>query len=377
MVVCLGRLSRTKVKSAISCMTDLHCFDLDGTLVKSEGFHYEAYMRAGVCEISFDEYTRCDTDMTSDPVVYARKKAIFLQLIEGLEFMPGMQSVWENTPHPKCIVTHSDRETLTRIMDILPVLKDADLTITRDECQRHKPHPDAYIRAIRHFPQCRRVIGYEDSYKGYVALVRSGALAYKLWPANDPVGTMFEKYHEGLESLKHTIRSTLDGVMPIVTKCTGNVYLSGIGKCGYVCEKSVSTWQSLGIPCHFLNILDASHGGFGILRPGDVIMYISNSGRTSELVQCSSYVKKEFPDVTQVGFTIKPGGTLCVDYTFQVAHSVHEIDSINMAPTTSSMVFMALLDILGVTIAESQGLTVAKFQRNHPGGELGKKSVAK
>jgi len=106
-------------------------------------------------------------------------------------------------------------------------------------------------------------------------------------------------------------------------------------------------------------------------------MYISNSGRTSELVQCSSYVKKEFPDVTQVGFTIKPGGTLCVDYTFQVAHSVHEIDSINMAPTTSSMVFMALLDILGVTIAESQGLTVAKFQRNHPGGELGKKSVAK
>ena len=360
---------------------ELHCFDLDGTLIDSERFHYQSYIQAfreyGIDEISFENYIRCDKVLTSDSNVYSRKGEIFSTYIPDMKFMPGMKEFWNSIPHPKCIVTHSDRSTLDKIMEVLPELKQTDACITRDVCTRHKPYPEAYMRAIEKFPACRRVIGYEDSYKGYVALVRSGSLSYKIHPFEDPVNTIFEKYHEAFESLKHRTRDTLDVLAPIIKQCRENIYLTGVGKCGYVCEKNVSTWQSLGIPCHFLNISDAFHGGFGILRNGDLIIYISNSGKTSELVECSRYIKNEITCVSQVCLTINPHTDMCVDKHIQIADNIHEIDSIDMAPTTSSVIFMTMLDILGVFVAETNGLSVSKFQKNHPGGELGKRIVAK
>jgi D-arabinose 5-phosphate isomerase GutQ len=360
---------------------ELHCFDLDGTLIQSERFHYQAYMQAfrefGLHEVSFEEYIRCDKVMTDDPNVYARKSELFTERIPCIQFADGMKNFWESVPHPKCIVTHSSRETVDKILKVLPELGQADMIVTRDICARHKPYPEAYIHAIEQFPKCRRVIGYEDTYRGYVALVRSGATAYKIRPIEDPINTVFEKYHEGLESLRVHARESLAIIIPEIQKCRENIYLTGVGKCGYVCQKSASTWQSLGISCHFLDVSDAFHGGFGILRNGDLIVYISNSGKTSELVECSKYIKHHITCVKQICLSMKPASDMHVDTHVQIAENVHEIDSIDMAPTTSSMLFMAMLDLIGVTIAEGNGLSITKFQRNHPGGELGKKSVAK
>jgi hypothetical protein len=92
-------------------------------------------------------------------------------------------------------------------------------------------------------------------------------------------------------------------VIPIIKNSINNIYLTGIGKCGHICKKSVSTWQSLGISCNYLYIPDLFHGDFGILKNGDIIIYISNSGNTDEIINCSKYIKNNFK-ITQIGFTI-------------------------------------------------------------------------
>lgn len=182
-------------------------------------------------------------------------------------------------------------------------------------------------------------------------------------------------YIKYISKLKQSFKLPINSIINILEGTNNNIYITGIGKCGHICKKSVSTWQSMGISCHYLNLPDLFHGDFGILKENDIIIYISNSGNTSELINCVSYIKNNF-NILQIGLTINKINQLSnyVNYSFTISDNIIEIDNINMAPTLSSVIFMMFLDMLGIYIAEKNNVTIEKFQLYHPGGELGKKS---
>jgi arabinose-5-phosphate isomerase len=154
------------------------------------------------------------------------------------------------------------------------------------------------------------------------------------------------------------------------------VYLAGIGKSGLVARKSASTWQSLGLPCHFLNAPDMLHGDIGVLRPGDAILYISNSGNTEELVQITRYIKTNKPAIEQILVTNNPTpiAASTVDRVATIGASKFiEADAASCAPTVSSVVFMIFLDMLGIRLAAAGMATKDAFKQNHPAGDLGKR----
>jgi HAD superfamily hydrolase (TIGR01509 family) len=407
---------------------DLYLFDLDGTLINTEELHYQAYNLSldffkTNHQFTFNEYCKyahysdksmkefIETNFSiSYEKFYQKKKNFYLDLLIDINLMPGVENflniLFQNNIKT-CIVTHSDRETINFILSKLPILNKIDVIITKNDYINKKPSPEAYILARSKFDKCFNPIGFEDSYKGFISLHKSNITSVfvgdqkypflkELNPKNyidsftnilnlkintispdyfNYLDSTFDKYIKSLNSLKSYMPLILDQIIPLVKSCTGNIYISGIGKCGHVCKKSVSTWQSLGISCHYINIPDLFHGDFGILKHNDLIIYISNSGNTDELISCAQYIKDYFK-ICQVCFTINPNSKInsIVNFNFQIANNLTEIDNINMAPTTSSVLFMSLLDIIGSKIAIDNNLTIEKFKLSHPGGDLGKKT---
>jgi arabinose-5-phosphate isomerase len=152
-----------------------------------------------------------------------------------------------------------------------------------------------------------------------------------------------------------------------------NIYLSGMGKSGYVCKKSASTWQSLSIKCSYIDLPNLPHGDFGIFRDGDIIILISNSGNTDEIIYILKYLKNNLnKKITTISIVANKDSEMEKLSTFTyILENIQEADLINMAPSTSSLIFMSLLDGIGVNL--KQNITVEDFKINHPAGSLGKK----
>jgi D-arabinose 5-phosphate isomerase GutQ/beta-phosphoglucomutase-like phosphatase (HAD superfamily)/NDP-sugar pyrophosphorylase family protein len=407
---------------------DLFLFDMDGTLVNTENLHYKAYQQAFnyfkiPIGLTFDEYCKYahyNESLMENYVakysdikyadIYTKKKFFFIQLLDfDLKFIDGAENLLTklfSLNKKTCIVTHSDSEIIKKICTLLPILNKITKVITKNDYKYKKPFPECYIKALNFFPECVNPIGFEDSYKGYTALFSSGITSVYIGPSeyyyykdiapnntfvdfncidwtsiksnhntyNNYLDLSIDRYTESLDLCRPQMKIIISQIIPLIKNSKSNIYLSGIGKCGHVAKKCVSTWQSVGISCHYLNIPDLFHGDFGILQNNDIIIYISNSGNTEELIKCCSYIKNNF-NVLQICFTIKMNNDIkkYVDFHYNLAiQPILEIDTINMAPTTSSILFMTLLDIIGVKLGEEKGLTIEKFRLTHPGGELGK-----
>ena len=417
---------------------NLYCFDLDGTLIDSELIHYKAFMDTFTAlnlpvKLAYDEYCSYAHHNESSLKNYVnknlnskydyesfsmRKREIYLSYLDdNLKFIPGADTFLSNLLSKgisTCIVTNTDRDIMEKICSILPLLRRVNLILTSDDYINKKPHPECYIKALKHFYDAKNdicAIGFEDSFKGFMALCHAGItpvlinsdqyVLYNEMKAqnsfadftslspdsiyndqlsnnnyDDFVSSSINNYASALSSSKNHFSTILRQLIPLIrhVKSENNIYLAGIGKCNHVCKKSVSTWQSLGLTCHNLNICDLFHGDFGILKENDTIIYISNSGNTDELINCCKYIKDNF-DTLQICLTIKKDVPVekYVDFHYTITDStVTEIDSINMAPTTSSILFMSILDMIGVKLGEEKGLTLDKFKLTHPGGDLGR-----
>jgi beta-phosphoglucomutase-like phosphatase (HAD superfamily)/D-arabinose 5-phosphate isomerase GutQ/choline kinase len=416
---------------------DLFIFDLDGTLINTEKLHWMAYNKAFKfynidINLTFNEYCKYahqdDISMKnlvsnytdiSYSKIYSTKKDLFLELLDNsLEFIDGayefLNFLFENNKLT-CIVTHSDKNVLEKVLSKLDILNKVNLILTRDDYTLRKPHPDGYLKALSHFPQCnsKKIIGFEDSYKGYMALSQTsitpvyiGSPEYYYYTSINPINSFLNfnsidwdsiiipnnknhehinncisKYISSLQNCTNNFIYIMDFIIPIIQSYInkGHIYLAGIGKCGHISRKCASTWQSLGIPTHYLSINDLFHGDFGILNSKlekkDIIIYLSNSGNTKELIDCTNYVNTHFK-ILQICLTLNKDCDVkkYVDFIFNIgdSQSIIEIDSLNMAPTTSSMLFMTFLDIIGTRLSDLMGLTVEKFKLTHPGGDLGK-----
>jgi arabinose-5-phosphate isomerase len=162
----------------------------------------------------------------------------------------------------------------------------------------------------------------------------------------------------------------------LLAACRGKVVTVGVGKSGHIAQKAAATLTSTGTPAVFLHPSDALHGGMGLVGVGDVCVFISNSGETAELLELLPYLQhRGAPVLAVVGNT---GSALARRADVVLDASVEqEACPLNLAPTTSTTVALAVCDALAMTLMSVKRLTPEDFALNHPGGRLGKRLTLK
>ena len=157
----------------------------------------------------------------------------------------------------------------------------------------------------------------------------------------------------------------------LVIDCKGTIVISGIGKSGNIGRKITSTLASLGTPSIFLHTSDAFHGDLGILRKNDLLILISNSGETDELIRLLNYANKN--SIKSIAITGKIDSTINKKSTCSLNAVVeYEACPLNLAPTCSTSVTMALGDALASICAMEMGFKEIDFARFHPSGNIHK-----
>lgn len=154
--------------------------------------------------------------------------------------------------------------------------------------------------------------------------------------------------------------------------CTGRVVVSGMGKSGHIGRKIAATFASTGTPAFFVHPGEASHGDLGMIMPEDVVLALSNSGKSDELLAILPVVKRHGTKlVAMTGDADSPMARLAdVHLLVKVAQ---EACPLNLAPTASTTAALALGDALAVALLKVRGFDEHDFARSHPGGAIGKK----
>jgi arabinose-5-phosphate isomerase len=154
--------------------------------------------------------------------------------------------------------------------------------------------------------------------------------------------------------------------------CAGRVVVSGMGKSGHVGGKIAATLASTGTPAFFVHAAEASHGDLGMVAKGDVVLAISYSGETAELLTILPLFKRMGAPL--VAMTGNPQSTLAREADVHLDVSVpEEACPLNLAPTASTTATLAMGDALAVALLKHRGFTEADFARSHPGGALGRR----
>ena len=154
----------------------------------------------------------------------------------------------------------------------------------------------------------------------------------------------------------------------------GRIVLSGMGKSGHIANKIAATFASTGAPALFVHPAEASHGDLGMITEADTLLMLSNSGETPELADLVNYATRfSIPLVAIVGrapSTLADSATVAL-----VLPDEPEAGTLGLAPTTSTIMMLALGDALAVALLERKGLTAEDFSLYHPGGKLGRRLV--
>jgi arabinose-5-phosphate isomerase len=164
----------------------------------------------------------------------------------------------------------------------------------------------------------------------------------------------------------------VERAIQLLATCTGKVVVAGVGKSGLVARKIASTLTSTGTAAVYLHPADALHGDLGLVAPTDVVVVLSNSGETDELIAMLPHLKhRKVPIIAIVG---RLNSTLTRNADAVLDASVEqEACPLNLAPTTSTIVALAIGDALAATLMEVKGITSQDFALNHPAGRLGKR----
>ena len=158
----------------------------------------------------------------------------------------------------------------------------------------------------------------------------------------------------------------------LMLACKGRVVVTGMGKSGHIAGKIAATLASTGTPAFFVHPGEASHGDLGMITATDVLLALSNSGETGEIVTILPIIKRL--DVPLIAMTGNPQSTLSQAATANINVSVEkEACPLGLAPTASTTAALAMGDALAVALLESRGFTEEDFARSHPGGTLGRR----
>jgi arabinose-5-phosphate isomerase len=177
---------------------------------------------------------------------------------------------------------------------------------------------------------------------------------------------------EAVSQLAHCIDSNFELACKTILACRGRVVVTGMGKSGHIGNKIAATLASTGTPAFFVHPGEASHGDLGMITKDDVVIAISNSGSTAEVVTILPLIKRL--GIPLISMTGDPDSVLsqaaCANLNVSVST---EACPLNLAPTTSTTVTLVMGDALSIALLESRGFTAEDFAFSHPGGALGRK----
>jgi arabinose-5-phosphate isomerase len=172
------------------------------------------------------------------------------------------------------------------------------------------------------------------------------------------------------------VPAEVERAVRLLAECHGKVVTIGVGKSGHIAQKAAATLTSTGTPSVFLHPSDALHGGMGLVSEEDVCLFISNSGETAELLELLPYLQHRSAHVVAVVGNTASSLARRADVVLD-ASVEQEACPLNLAPTTSTTVALAICDALAMTLMSVKRLTPEDFALNHPGGRLGKRLTLK
>ena len=174
----------------------------------------------------------------------------------------------------------------------------------------------------------------------------------------------------------NALATRLDGqftdAVALILQCKGRVVVSGMGKSGHIGGKIASTLASTGTPAFFMHPAEASHGDLGMITAGDIVIALSNSGESDEILAIVTPLKRLGASI--IAITGNDASTLAKAADIHLsAHVAKEACPLGLAPTSSTTVALALGDALALCVLDQRDFTAEDFARSHPGGSLGRR----
>ena len=179
-----------------------------------------------------------------------------------------------------------------------------------------------------------------------------------------------------LQHLQESIDTTFDQVVEVLYACKGKVVIMGIGKTGIIGHKMAASFASTGTSSIFVNVAEAMHGDLGMLNSEDVVILVSNSGETSEILNAIDPVHRIGCTIVAMTGNLQSPLALRSDYALSV-HVEHEACPLGLAPTTSTTATLLMGDALMVCLMERRKFQAEDFSLYHPGGALGRKLLGR
>ena len=181
---------------------------------------------------------------------------------------------------------------------------------------------------------------------------------------------------KALLELIPNIDGDFDKTVELILNCKGKLVVTGVGKSGHIGAKIAATLSSTGTPSFFINPLDVFHGDLGVIQHDDVVLAISNSGQTDELLRFLPYLLEN--NIPVIGMSGNPHSLLAEYATAHLNAAVsHEACPLGLAPTSSTTAALALGDALACALMEARNFKASDFAQYHPGGTLGKRLLTK
>jgi len=179
-----------------------------------------------------------------------------------------------------------------------------------------------------------------------------------------------------ISSLANRLDDHFVNAVQLILHCDGRVVVSGMGKSGHIGRKLASTFASTGTPSFFMHPAEASHGDLGMITPNDVVIFLSNSGKSDELISILPVIKRIGAKI--ISITGNSNSELARESEIHLSAQVsQEACPLGLSPTASSTASLALGDALAICVLDQRAFTAEDFARSHPGGSLGKRQVVR
>jgi len=177
---------------------------------------------------------------------------------------------------------------------------------------------------------------------------------------------------ESVRALRSRIDANFAKACRYLLDCQGRIIVMGIGKSGHIARKIAATFASTGSPAFFIHPAEARHGDFGMITTNDVILLLSNSGETEELLHIIPFIKRL--GLPLISLTGQPNSTIAQMATVNLHTGVEkEACPLGLAPTSSTTTALVMGDALAVSLLDRRGFTAEDFALSHPGGSLGRR----
>lgn len=177
---------------------------------------------------------------------------------------------------------------------------------------------------------------------------------------------------QAVENLHQHLGEQFTLICQALSQCQGKVIVTGMGKSGHIGRKIAATLASTGTPAFFVHPGEASHGDLGMIRQTDIVLALSNSGESKEIL--ALYPSLQHQKIRIIALTSNPGSSMARGANLHLNINVErEACPLGLAPTASTTAALAMGDAIAVALLEKRGFTANDFAMSHPGGALGKK----